>query len=102
MLTIAQQLEDIAAKVAGKTAYVLIKLGTEEIFRRNSTSRFRSASLIKLPILWTYLSAVSEGIVDPAMVIELSKDVIVPGTGKLKNMEAGTKLSLAEKYQLRP
>ena len=89
-------LRTTALKVPGKSAYLISKLNSAKEFICNSEVRFRAASLIKLPILWTFLEAVRNGSIDANTIINIDESIIVAGTGSLKSKEPGYKVTLKE------
>ena len=95
-MSIARSLEIATSKVNGRTAYLLSDRATKIEYERNSSEQFRAASLIKLPILWTYLIEVAENKINPQMQFAITSSSKVLGTGVLKDLDCGNKFTLEE------
>jgi beta-lactamase class A len=93
-------LKEAASRVSGKIAYSIIDTSNGLSYQSCSEEIFRSASLIKIPILLAYLEQVQKGILKPTEAITLTAEMIVPGTGVLKERRVGAKVILDEIAQL--
>ena len=89
-------LKAAAQKASGRIAYSVGPAGAGERLCKEAGARFRAASLIKLPILYAYLFAVSDGEFDPAREIEVMPEAVVGGTGLILSMRPGTSLTLSD------
>ena len=80
----------VGAGLDGRLGVVVQVLGDDEpAVAFNADEVFPSASIIKLPILWTFFRAVDRGELDPAERWTLMRDMAVEGTGVLRFLDAG-------------
>ena len=86
--------------VRGTVSYSLVDISTARSYEWHAEDKFRAASLIKIPILWTYLREVKNGSLNPAAPIALSVDMFVEGTGVLRNRSPGSTTTLEEAASL--
>lgn len=70
--------------------------GNEPVVALNADDVFPSASVIKLPILWTFFRAVDRGELDPAERLMLAPEATVEGTGVLRFLDAGLRPTLLD------
>jgi beta-lactamase class A len=87
----------LAEGLDGRLGVVVWAPGAEgPLVAVEADARFPSASLIKLPILWTVLRAVDGGELDPAERWTLAPEAHVGGTGVLRSLGAGLRPTLLD------
>ena len=83
-------LSQAVAAVRGRAAYFLAGAISGESYSYQADEEFRAASLIKIPILWSYLEKVSTDDIRPEELVQLTEGARVPGTGVLKDRPIGS------------
>jgi beta-lactamase class A len=90
-------IREIATRLDGHLGLVVRSLrGAEPRVELNATDRFPAASVIKLPILWTFFLAVDRDELDPDEPWTLTPEAKVGGSGVLQLLGDGLQLSLAD------
>ena len=90
-------IRSIAEGLNGRLGVVVQMPGEDEpVVALNADDVFPSASIIKLPILWTFFHAVDRGELDPADRWTLASEAAVEGTGVLRFLGAGLRPSLLD------
>ena len=91
------RIREVAARLDGQLGLVVRSLrGAEPRVELDATDRFPAASVIKLPILWSFLLAVDRGELDPDERWTLTPESKVGGSGVLRLLGDGLRLSLAD------
>jgi beta-lactamase class A len=97
MGALQQRIEEIARRLDGRLAVVIqhVEDLTPTVDLR-SDAIYSSASIIKLPILWTFFEQVDRGTLNPAERWRLAESDRVDGSGVLKLLQAGADLTLLD------
>lgn len=90
MMAAEQAVQGLVAPYGESVAVSVLPLDGTAGFSINGDEQFVSASMIKLPILATYMKAVYEGTVDPQDSYTLKSSDVVGGAGIVQNSSAGT------------
>ena len=87
----------IAEGLDGRLGVVVRVPGEDApIVALDADASFPSASIIKLPILWTFFRAVDQGELDPAERWMLAPEAVVEGTGVLRFLDVGLRPTLLD------
>ena len=87
----------IAEGLDGRLGVVIQVPGEDEpIVALDADASFPSASIIKLAILWSYFRAIDGGELDPAERWTLASEAAVEGTGVLRFLDGGLRLTLLD------
>ncbi|MBO4556565.1 MAG: serine hydrolase [Elusimicrobiales bacterium] len=89
-------LEKQVKKWPAQAGIVLKDFETGRIWTSNSDGKFRSASLIKVPIAAALMEQIEEGSISLDSSLKISRKNRVSGSGTLKWVSNGTKLPLEE------
>ena len=85
----------VAAGLDGRLGLVVRMVGEgEPVVALNADASFPSASIIKLPILWSFFRAVDAGELDPSERAPLAPGAIVEGSGVLRHLDPDLQLTL--------
>lgn len=91
-----KQIEDILENSSGMFGVAIKHLQTGEEVVINGDRLFQLASVFKLPILATLFKEVEDQRISLSDRVELSLDDRVPGSGVLKELDAGTKITVKD------
>lgn len=95
--TLREQLGAIADGLTGRLAVVVQRPeGALPLIDVRGDEAYSSASIIKLPILWAFLEQLDAGTLDPAEGWVLQDHHRVDGTGVLRHLRAGARLTLLD------
>ncbi|SBV92248.1 conserved hypothetical protein [uncultured delta proteobacterium] len=84
-----KDLETLSKNVHGRVSYIVASADGALDLRRGEKDRFPSASIIKLPILWSVFSKAAKGELALTEEMPLRAGDIVDGYGVLKGMHVG-------------
>ena len=91
------RIREVATRLDGQLGLVVRSLrGAGPRVELNAADRFPAASVIKLPILWTFFLAVDRGEIDPDEPWTLTPEAKVGGSGVLQLLRDGLQLSLVD------
>ena len=91
------RVRDIADRLDGRLGLVVRSLGGTDLrLELNAAEPFPAASVIKLAILWTFFEEVDRGGLDPTEPWTLEPAATVGGTGVLRLLGEGLRLSLLD------
>lgn len=90
------ELKKNTAKWPAKTGIYIKDLQTNQTWEENSDTKFRSASLIKVPIAATVMKKIKQGEITLDTELQISKKTRASGSGTLRWENNGTKVSVAE------
>ncbi len=96
-VALARRIEEIATGLDGRLAVVVQRLNdSEPVVDLDGGAVFSSASIIKLPILWTFFEQADRGALSPAERWSLAEPDRVDGTGVLRFLQTGANLTLLD------
>lgn len=87
---------DLLAGFAGNASIVLRDPDLGQETAVNPAQVMRAASLIKLPLVWSFFHACTQGRLDPDEPVAITAESLVPGFGVLRSLHPGMKLRLRD------
>ncbi|MGE3272467.1 MAG: serine hydrolase [Chloroflexota bacterium] len=94
---LCQQITAAQVQLDGRLAVVVQDVAAAEpLIDLDGGASFSSASVIKLPILWSFFEQVDAGALDPLARWQLVDTDRVDGTGVLRYLQAGASLTLLD------
>lgn len=100
MTHVTERLEEIAHNFEGHLCFAAKNLRTRRVLMRHADMKCPTASVIKLPILVHTLMAANEGEISLETELTLRQEDIKPGSGILKELTPGLRLSLRDACML--
>lgn len=85
-------IEQLIAEIDGIAGVVIRDLDSSAGFAINADVQFRAASLIKLPILWSFFQRCTTGQLDPNELISIAPTDVTRGFGVLRTLQPGLQL----------
>jgi beta-lactamase class A len=95
-----KELNQLEARYGGHLGFMAKNLKTGEILAYNASEQFPTASAIKLPILAAFYHLVDEKKIDPEQTIILKNEDRKPGSGVLRLLSEGDRLTLLDAARL--
>jgi beta-lactamase class A len=87
----------ISARLEGRLSVVVQRVADDApLVDLDGTTVYSSASVIKLPILWTFFEQADRGLLDPSAPWSLTEADRVDGTGVLRFLQAGATVTLLD------
>ncbi|MBU1630256.1 MAG: class A beta-lactamase-related serine hydrolase [Candidatus Omnitrophica bacterium] len=99
-LILEQTLSEYITSFNGEAGILIKDLQSNWKISFNKDKLFPSASVVKIPILVSCLSAIGDGKLNPDSVIRLRSIDKASGSGVLKNMSTGKEISINELFEL--
>ena len=97
---VLEEIRNLERRYGGHLGVMAKNLETGETVALNAAERFPTASVIKLPVMAAFFDAVDKKALDPGARVVLTQDDKKPGSGILRNLDAGASLSLRDVVRL--
>ncbi len=98
-LKLAEKIKYQTDHFPGKAGIYIKDLRTGWVIEHNSSALFPSASLVKIPVMAALYDAQADGRVSMDEILPLQRRNKTAGSGRLKRMRVGTKLTVRELVQ---